>query len=51
MLTEAVSTIVCEGDAIGAVILLSRNPEREFTELEEKLSVCGANFLGRQMEQ
>lgn len=51
VLTEAVSTIVCEGDAIGAVILLSRNPEREFTELEEKLAVCGANFLGRQMEQ
>lgn len=51
VLSEAISTIVSEGDAIGAVILLTRNPDREFTELEEKLSVCGANFLGRQMEQ
>jgi AbrB family transcriptional regulator (stage V sporulation protein T) len=51
VLSEAISTIVCEGDAIGAVILLSRNPEREFTELEEKLAVCGSNFLSRQMEQ
>lgn len=50
VLAEAVSTIVSQGDAIGAVILLSRNPDRKFTELEEKLSVCGAGFLGRQME-
>jgi AbrB family transcriptional regulator (stage V sporulation protein T) len=50
VISEAVSTIICEGDAVGAVILLSRNPEHEFTELEEKLAVCGAKFLGRQME-
>lgn len=49
--SEAVSTIVSEGDAIGAVILLSRNTEREFSEFEEKMAVCGASFLGRQMEQ
>lgn len=51
VISEAVSTIVSEGDAIGAVLLLSKNPEREFSELEEKLAVCGANFLGKQMEQ
>ncbi len=49
--SEAVSTILAEGDAIGAVILLSRDMEREFAEFEEKMAVCGANFLGRQMEQ
>ena len=49
--SEAISTIVAEGDAIGAVILLTKDPEREFTELEEKMAVCGANFLGKQMEQ
>ena len=51
IISEAISTIVSEGDAIGAVLLLSKNPEREFSELEEKLAVCGANFLGKQMEQ
>ncbi len=49
--SQAISTIVSEGDAIGAVILISRNLDREFTELEEKMAICGANFLGRQMEQ
>ena len=49
--SEAVSTILAEGDAIGAVALLSRDPDREFTEFEEKMAVCGASFLGRQMEQ
>ena len=48
---EAVSTILCEGDAIGAVILLTRNVDREFGEFEEKMALCGANFLGKQMEQ
>lgn len=48
---EAISTIVSEGDAIGAVILLTKEKSREFTELEEKMAVCGANFLGKQMEQ
>lgn len=48
---EAISTIVAEGDAIGAVILLTKEPGREFTDLEEKMAVCGANFLGKQMEQ
>jgi len=49
--SEAVSTIVSEGDAIGAVMLLTRDTERVFGDFEEKMAVCGANFLGRQMEQ
>jgi stage V sporulation protein T len=50
VISEAISTIVCEGDVVGAVILLSQEPEREFTEMEEKLAVCGAKFLEKQME-
>lgn len=49
--SEAVGTIISDGAAIGAVILLSQNREREFTDLERKLAVCGAAFLGRQMEE
>lgn len=49
--SEAISTIVSEGDAIGAVILLTKENERKFSDLEEKMALCGANFLGKQMEQ
>ena len=48
---QAVATIVCEGDAIGAVILLSNDKNQKFGEFEEKMALCGAGFLGRQMEQ
>ena len=43
-------TIVSEGDAIGAVILVSGDDKLKFGEFEEKMALCGANFLGRQME-
>lgn len=49
--SEAIATILAEGDAIGAVILLSRDTERIFGDFEEKMAICGASFLGRQMEQ
>lgn len=47
---QAIGTIVSEGDAIGAVILLSNDGQKKFGEFEEKMALCGANFLGRQME-
>lgn len=47
---QAIGTIVSEGDAIGAVLLLSRDQKKRFGEFEEKMALCGANFLGRQME-
>lgn len=47
---QAIGTIVSEGDAIGAVILLSNDNKKKFGEFEEKMALCGANFLGRQME-
>ncbi|MBR1568844.1 MAG: stage V sporulation protein T [Lachnospiraceae bacterium] len=47
---EIVQTILCEGDAIGAVIILSRSEEESLGETERKAAVIAANFLGRQME-
>lgn len=48
--SEAAATILAEGDAIGMVLLLSRDTERIFGDFEQKMAACGANFLGRQME-
>ena len=48
--TQVVAPIVAEGDAIGSVIILSKEGE-VFTELEKKLAETAASFLGKQMEQ
>ena len=48
---EAVSPILCEGDAIGAVVILSREPKQLLGETEQKLAISAAGFLGKQMEQ
>lgn len=48
---QAVSTIICEGDAIGAVILYTRDEKNKMGETESKLATAAAGFLGRQMEQ
>ncbi|MDE7367632.1 MAG: stage V sporulation protein T, partial [Lachnospiraceae bacterium] len=45
-----VQTILCEGDAIGAVIILNRTESEPLGETERKAAVIAANFLGRQME-
>ncbi len=47
---EIVQTILCEGDAIGAVIILSRTESEALGEAEQKAAVIAANFLGKQME-
>ncbi|MFT4107303.1 MAG: stage V sporulation protein T [Lacrimispora sp.] len=47
---QVVAPIICEGDAIGAVALLSREPRVRFGEMETKLATTAAGFLGRQME-
>lgn len=49
--SQAISTIICEGDAIGAVILSSRDEKVKLTESEGKLAAAAAGFLGKQMEQ
>lgn len=48
---EVITPILCEGDVIGGVILLSKDSKKKFAELEQKMAVCAATFLGKQMEQ
>ncbi len=48
---QAVSTIICEGDAIGAVILYDKEEKKKMGETEGKLASAAAGFLGKQMEQ
>lgn len=49
--SEALSTIICEGDAIGAVILYNKDDSLLVGDTERKLVSTAASFLGRQMEQ
>ena len=42
--------ILSDGDVIGAVGILSREPKPGFGETEQKLCYVAAGFLGRQME-
>ena len=48
---QAISPIICEGDVIGAVILLETDNKGRMGEVEQKLILSAAGFLGRQMEQ
>lgn len=48
---EVICPILCEGDAIGAVVLLNKDDKKKFGELEQKVAQSAAGFLGRQMEQ
>ncbi len=47
---QAISPILCEGDAIGAVVITSNDADKEFGEIEAKLAHSAALFLGKQME-
>lgn len=48
---EAICPIICEGDVIGAVILTTSEIKNKMGEVEQKLILSAAGFLGRQMEQ
>lgn len=48
---QAISTIICEGDAIGAVVLYTKDDKGKMGDVESKLAAAAAGFLGRQMEQ
>lgn len=48
---QSISPIICQGDAIGAVVLLGRDADKKFGETEKMLTQTAAGFLGRQMEQ
>ena len=47
---EAVGVIICEGDVIGAVSLLDDDNRGKMGEVEKKLILSAAAFLGRQMQ-
>lgn len=49
--SQAVATIICEGDAIGAVVIYDKDGKRQMGDTERKLAMTAAGFLGRQMEQ
>ena len=46
---QLITPIICEGDALGAVVFLS--PDKKMGEVEGKLAQTAAGFLGKQMEQ
>ena len=48
---EAISPIICGGDVIGAAVLLNNDAKARMGEVEQKLVLSAAGFLGRQMEQ
>ncbi len=48
---QAVSTIICEGDAIGAVVLYQKDEKEKVGDTYLKLATVAAGFLGKQMEQ
>lgn len=48
---QVIHPILCEGDVLGAVILLERQDKKKIGGTEQKLVLCAADFLGRQMEQ
>ena len=48
---QAIAPIICEGDVIGAVVLLESDNKSRMGEVEQKLILSAAGFLGRQMEQ
>lgn len=48
---EAIAPILCAGDIIGSVVLLQNDSKLSMGEVEQKLLLSAAGFLGRQMEQ
>ena len=47
--SQVIVPIICEGDVIGAVLILSRDTKKP-GETELKIAQTAAAFLGRQME-
>ena len=49
--SEMVVPIVCQGDAIGGVIVCSKDPKDALGQVEAKVAETAAAFLAKQMEQ
>jgi len=48
--SQVIYPIISDGDAIGTVILLSKDDKTKMSEVEKKVVQSAANFLGMQME-
>lgn len=48
--SQVIAPIICEGDAIGSVIMMTKENTVKFGETEKKLCFSAAGFLGKQME-
>ncbi len=49
--SQVVAPIITQGDPIGAVLIVSKDPAVKLGELEIKLAETAAGFLAKQMEQ
>lgn len=47
---QVIHPIICEGDAIGSVVILTKEAKSGMGDAEQKLASVAAGFLGRQME-
>lgn len=47
---QVISPIICEGDAIGSVIIMTKDAKTKLGETEIKIAATASSFLGRQME-
>lgn len=48
---ESISPIICEGDVIGSVCILTKEQGIDLKDTELKLAATAATFLGKQLEQ
>ena len=48
--SQVIYPIICEGNSIGSVILLSKDNQTKMTEVEQKVAQSAASFLAKQME-
>ena len=48
--SKIIQPIICEGDVIGAVVVMGKDEAAKLSETEVKIAAIAANFLGRQME-
>ena len=48
--SQVIAPIIAEGDAIGAVVMTTKDTHTQLGEVERKLAAAAAAFLGRQME-
>lgn len=47
---QIISPILVEGDVVGAVIIVSKEQDKTFGEMELKIAETAASFLGKQIE-